>query len=171
MTEQSHGGAVGNQDTVSSFDGDPVGQSGLALQELAVVHPELASALARLTAAIASEALHNKRLARALSEAIRPQGVVKLGGASNAVGRRSRRNAGPWDPFVVYAEQGEASLRDRLTALDLEQLRDIVAEHGMDTDRLAMKWRDPSRVVERIVERVVDRAAKGDAFRSSHRQR
>jgi len=40
----------------------------------------------------------------------------------------------------------------------------------MDTDRLAMKWRDPSRVVNRIVERVIDRAAKGDAFRSAPRQ-
>jgi hypothetical protein len=70
----------------------------------------------------------------------------------------------------VYAEQGEATLRERLTELDLEQLRDIIAEHGMDTDRLAMKWRDRSRVVDRIVERVVDRAAKGDAFRSPHGQ-
>ncbi len=172
MTEESEGGKARNQGAVQSDPDVPFVQPGLALQELAAVHPELASALARLTMAIASEALHNQRLARALSEVCRSQGVVDPASArSSPGGRRSRRSAGPWDPFVVYAEQGEAALRDRLTALDLEQLRDIIAEHGMDTDRLAMKWRDPSRVVDRIVERVVDRAAKGDAFRSPHRQR
>jgi len=48
----------------------------------------------------------------------------------------------------------------------LDQLRDIVAEHGMDNDRLAMKWKDSHRVIDRIVERVVDRSEKGSAFRS-----
>lgn len=37
----------------------------------------------------------------------------------------------------------------------------------MDHDRLAMKWKDPTRVIDRIVERVVARAAKGSAFRNS----
>ena len=49
--------------------------------------------------------------------------------------------------------------------LDLEQLRDIVAEHGMDHDRLAMKWKDRQRVITRVVERVAARTAKGSAFR------
>ena len=37
----------------------------------------------------------------------------------------------------------------------------------MDTDRLAMKWRNPERVIGRIVDRVVARAAKGDGFPST----
>ena len=41
----------------------------------------------------------------------------------------------------------------------------MIAEHGMDTDRLAMKWPDPERVVARIVDRVIERATKGDALR------
>jgi hypothetical protein len=45
-------------------------------------------------------------------------------------------------------------------------LRDIVAEHGMDNDRLAMKWKDSARVIDRIVERVASRLAKGPAFRA-----
>jgi hypothetical protein len=69
------------------------------------------------------------------------------------------------DPFALYANGGEDGLRTRLEALDLEQLRDIIAEHGMDHDRLAMKWKDQARVVERIVERVGTRSAKGSAFR------
>jgi hypothetical protein len=43
----------------------------------------------------------------------------------------------------------------------LEQLRDIVAEHGMDNERLAMKWKDPQRVIDRIVDRVASRAVRG----------
>lgn len=56
-------------------------------------------------------------------------------------------------------------LRERLATLDLEALRDIVAEHGMDHDRLAMKWKDNGRVIDRIVEKVATRTAKGSAFR------
>jgi len=66
---------------------------------------------------------------------------------------------------MVYEQEGEGELRRRLADLELEQLRDIIAEHGMDNDRLAMKWKDVNRVIDRIVSRVVDRAAKGDAFR------
>ncbi|MBH0120313.1 hypothetical protein I0Q12_12630 [Rhodococcus sp. CX] len=86
--------------------------------------------------------------------------------SSPAKVKRPRREPGPWDPYVVYAESGEIGLRERLQALDLEQLRNIVAEHAMDNDRLAMKWRNPERVIERIVERVMDRATKGDSFRN-----
>jgi len=37
----------------------------------------------------------------------------------------------------------------------------------MDHDRLAMKWKDTTRVVERIIERVKTRSAKGDVFRQT----
>ena len=56
-------------------------------------------------------------------------------------------------------------LRTRLDALDLEGLRDIVAEHRMDSDRLAMKWKARDRVIGRIIDRVEARTAKGSAFR------
>jgi hypothetical protein len=69
------------------------------------------------------------------------------------------------DPFGVYSQGSEEGLREQLMSLTLEQLRDIVAEHGMDNDRLAMKWKDQDRVIDRIVERVAARVAKGSAFR------
>ncbi|MCV7120524.1 hypothetical protein H7I93_25845 [Mycobacterium nebraskense] len=80
--------------------------------------------------------------------------------------RTGRRDPGPIDPFAVYGEVGEDGLRRQLCELELEQLRNIVAEHGMDHDRLAMKWKDPGRVIDRIVEKVSARAVKGSAFRS-----
>jgi hypothetical protein len=66
----------------------------------------------------------------------------------------------------VFGEVGEDGLRARLGELSLDQLRDILAEHGMDNDRLAMRWKDPARVIDRIVERVAARLAKGSAFRA-----
>jgi predicted DNA binding CopG/RHH family protein len=78
---------------------------------------------------------------------------------------RNRRKPAPFDPFVVY-EQGESALRIRLAELDLEALKDIVAEHGMDPGKLVLRWKTMDRVLEHIVSTVQARSKKGDAFRS-----
>ncbi len=80
--------------------------------------------------------------------------------------RSHRRKPGPFDPMLVLRENPEA-LKTHLEALNVEQLKDIIAEHGMDRDRLAMKWKDKSRLVDRIITTVNSRAKKGDAFRAS----
>ena len=126
-------------------------------------HPELAFALSRLVEAVASEALRTPRFAKALTRALTED---RLDGAVKEQPKKSNRRApGPFDPFAVFAEGGSEGLRNRLDALDLEQLRDIIAEHGMDNDRLAMRWKTRDRVINRIIERVGARAAKGSAFR------
>lgn len=79
--------------------------------------------------------------------------------------RTGRRDAPVLDPFEIY-RQDPAALRQRLGALDLEQLRDVVAHHGMDPRRLVMKWKTADRVVDHIVETVETRSRKGDAFRA-----
>jgi hypothetical protein len=78
--------------------------------------------------------------------------------------RSNRRGAAVLDPFSVFTE-GEGRLRTRLEALDLEQLKDIVAEQSMDPSRLALKWKTPERLIDLIVTTVRDRVQKGDAFR------
>ena len=55
-------------------------------------------------------------------------------------------------------------LRSRLSILTIDQLKNIVAEHGIDTTKLAMKWRTPERLVALIVSTVRGRLAKGTAF-------
>lgn len=136
-----------------------------ALQDLALERPELAAALAGLIEVIATEIHRNRRFANLLERQL-TTGFEGSTDEASVPPRRARREPGPWDPFQVYADGGETALRTRLSALDLEQLRNIIAEHGMDTDRLAMKWRDAERVIDRIVDRVVDRAAKGEGFRA-----
>lgn len=134
-----------------------------ALSELAESRPQIAVPLARLVAAVANEARRTPRFATTL---IKSLAVETEPAVATSARRSGRRSPGTLDPFAVFSNSGEAGLRDRLSLLDLEQLRDIIAEHGMDQDRLAMKWKDASRVVERIIERVVARTAKGSAFRN-----
>jgi hypothetical protein len=77
---------------------------------------------------------------------------------------KNRRAPAVLDP-IQLARQGESVLRTELARLGVEQLRDIVAEYGMDPGKLVLKWREPSRIIDRIVEVAMNRAQKGSAFR------
>lgn len=77
---------------------------------------------------------------------------------------RNRRPPGVLDPFELFA-RGEQPLRQALEGLKLDQLKDIVSEHAMDSSRLALKWRSPERLVHLIVSTVRARVEKGDAFK------
>lgn len=155
-----------------------------AIQQLGSVHGSLAVLLANVSAIVAEEATQNASFAARLNAVLigdgqpaltvapaetrpSPTAAASAPAPAKAPSRRGRRAPGPWDPFDVYAEVGETGLTDRLNQLELEQLRNIIAEHGMNSDGLALKWRKADKVVGRIVERVVDRSAKGDAFRGA----
>lgn len=149
--------------------------------------PNLARKLDQLLALVAARAADDEEFAAALTEALsdepgltsakrpslarregrapsRPETSKRLRGRN--VG--GRRPPGPFDPYKAYAEGGE-ELRRRLETCDVDQLKDIIAEHGMDHDRLALRWKAPERLIERIIETVATRATKGDAFRSPMR--
>lgn len=77
---------------------------------------------------------------------------------------RTPRTAATLDPFQVYRTDGRQGLQSRLAALDLEQLRDIIHQFGMDPDKRAMKWKTISKVRERIVERTESTRNRDRAF-------
>jgi hypothetical protein len=147
-----------------------------AVDRLREKEPALANSLLAVFEAVVEEAARSRRFANALRSAL-TQDQVNPESPSSRRSRKTttrasklqrpsnRRAPGVLDPFAVYMDGGDAGLRGRLRTLGLEQLRDIVAAHGMDNDRLAMKWKDEERVIERIVERVVARSEKGSAFR------
>ena len=85
--------------------------------------------------------------------------------AAGAPKRGNRRTPAALDP-VELARQGEGELRSRLAELDIEQLKDIVADYGMDPGKLVMKWKVPEKIINKIVEISLGRAKKGDAFLS-----
>ena len=110
---------------------------------------------------VLEEANHNPAFAEKLDALLgetRPVGKI-------AGKRTGRRKPAILDPFAIMQEHGELSLREALRKLDLEQLRDIVAEYGMDPARLAMKWKAADRVIDLVVSTAALRLSKGDAFR------
>jgi hypothetical protein len=116
--------------------------------------------LRALIAEVIEEARRNPDFSGRLGHAL--GGETTAGAASGR--RRHRRDPAPFDPFVVY-QVGEHALRARLDELDVEQLKDIVAEHGMDGAKLAMKWKSADRLIELIVASITSRSRKGDVFR------
>ena len=81
-----------------------------------------------------------------------------------AAPKSARRNPSRFDPMAVFREQPDELAR-RLEGLTVEELKDVVAEHGMDRAKLAMKWKSKERLVDLIVTAVRNRTQKGDAFR------
>lgn len=110
------------------------------------------------------------RLLKSLDGKLEPKGGADSQPAQAAdadtteVRPKNRRAKAVLEPVSLIRE-GEDVLRAELEKLDLEQLRDIVAEYGMDSGRLVMKWVRTSRVIDRIVEISSTRATKGHAFR------
>jgi hypothetical protein len=77
--------------------------------------------------------------------------------------KSKRRSPAKIDTFTLY-EQGEEILRTALKTLDIEELKDVIAANGMDTAKLAMKWKDRERIENHIVDMTQQRAARGSAF-------
>ncbi|MCE2520761.1 MAG: hypothetical protein J4G15_13310 [Alphaproteobacteria bacterium] len=123
--------------------------------------------LSTLAQVIADEAERNEHFRASIEQALalKPLARTRRSCVSKPTRRRGRRTPAVLDPIEV-AREGEGILRSRLETLSLEQLLDIVAQHGMDPGKLVMKWKKPDRVIDRIVEIALTRATKGDAFRS-----
>jgi hypothetical protein len=77
--------------------------------------------------------------------------------------KKRNRSRAVLDP-INLARQSPQQLRSRLEVLNLEQLRDIVSEFGMDPGRLVAKWKRKDRVIEHIEQMALQRAKKGDSF-------
>ncbi len=134
---------------------------------------KLRSILNRLVSVVADEAERNPTFEAALSEALgtgpkrKPDEGRHASESHDGEGLKRGKNRRPpasLDPVQVFRE-GELALRSALEKLTLDQLRDIIAEYGMDPGRQVMKWKAPERVIDRIVEMSTTRAHKGDAFR------
>lgn len=133
----------------------------------------LRNTLNRLMRVVIEEAEHNPDFEAALNEALgftpskrkstKTEGIEQADDGEAKRGK-NRRAPAMLDPVQVV-RHGEKALVTALEKLTLDQLRDIVAEYGMDPGRLVMKWNTPERVIDRIVEMSVARAHKGSAFR------
>lgn len=76
----------------------------------------------------------------------------------------SRRDKAVLDPIRLAEE--EKLTTSVLESLSEKELKDIIADYGMDSSKLAMKWKDKGRLIQLILDTSLRRASKGDAFRS-----
>ena len=126
--------------------------------------------LLRLAEVVAEQAARDPEFSRKLDDILENKRRVRTrprAKADGGVRPKNRRPPAILNPVDGVREHGEEWLRCRLVDLNLEQLRDIVAEYGMDQGRQVMKWKTESRVIERIVEIALARSQKGDAFRGT----
>ena len=120
--------------------------------------------LSALVSVIADEAEKNEPFRANIERVLGWDDPSQVRAQGKGLKRGGRRTPAILDP-VELAGQGERVLRARLDTLSLDQLRDIVAQYGMDPGKLVMKWKDVGRIRDRIVELALVRATKGDAFR------
>ena len=78
----------------------------------------------------------------------------------------NRRAPAALDP-IALVEEGEDILLEQLNNLTDKELKDIIADYGMDPSKLAMKWKNRDRLINLIIDTSHRRASKGDAFRDS----
>jgi hypothetical protein len=128
-----------------------------------------ATALRAIFRLIIDEAERNPEFAERLDSALQqlPRPVAaRIATTSERRPAANRRRPGVLNPFEVFKESGPEELRARLNTLDVERLKDIIAEHGMDPTKLAMKWKTGERLIQLIVSTVEHRRRHGEAFRS-----
>lgn len=123
------------------------------------------SNLRSMFSAILREMERNPEFASRLEECFRSKGGQGGEDANTQIqAGKGRRSAGVLDPFAIFEEIGQG-LAAKLDELTVEQLKDIVAEHGMDRSKLAMKWKSKEKLIPFMVKTVSSRLSKGDAFR------
>lgn len=117
----------------------------------AETNEQFADRLDKLLSGVLDETAENKPKKKA----------VKGGRAAN------RRDPAVLDPIALITED-EAELIEKLQGLTDKELKDIIADYGMDPSKLAMKWKDKDRLVNHIADASRRRAFKGDAFRDTN---
>lgn len=120
------------------------------------------SKLVNLAKAIDAQAKKDPEFAQVLDDILGSPSSKKAKTASSRP--RNRRAPSVFNP-IELAQDGDTVLRNKLSELSIEQLKDMVAEHGMDTGKLVMKWKSTEKIIDRIVDISLSRAQKGDAFR------
>ena len=121
-----------------------------AIIEESCINEEFSNKIELLISGVTEEISHEKK-----------EKVVLSGGRP-----ANRRDPAVIDPIAMVVEN-ELELVKKLNSLTDKELKDIIADYGMDTSRLAMKWKDKNRLIMLILDVSRRRAAKGDAFRDN----
>lgn len=130
-----------------------------------------ASILKQLFNAVMDEIKQNEDFACKIEQILNVEAAVLKSKAtsrkaSGTARSSNRRDPAVLDPVALIIED-ENLLIEKLKELDAKQLKDIIADYGMDPSKLAMRWRNQERLINHIVDTARRRASKGDAFREN----
>ena len=111
---------------------------------------------------IISEAEKNEEFATSLSNIFeQKQSNEEVKKVKKSIKKRDKAVIDP----IKLAEEEKLTI-ELLEAFNEKELKDIIAGYGMDSSKLAMKWKDKDRLKKLIFETSYRRANKGSAFRS-----
>lgn len=118
-----------------------------------------------LFSVIMDEAERNEEFANKICTIFNGESVETKNKSDSGEKRSSnRRDKAVLDPIKMA---GEGTLtKEILEKLSEKELKDIIADYGMDSSKLAMKWKDRERIIQLIMDTAMRRASKGDAFRT-----
>ncbi|TSD46282.1 hypothetical protein FFI94_008980 [Rhodococcus sp. KBS0724] len=150
-----------------------VQETGAALLKLGATNASASVLLAKLVQVVAEEAARTPRFAKAIEEAfaVPSDGSAAVVTAPAPAPRRRaaapkvKREPGAFDPFDVFKDDGEGVLLERLSALDADGIKDIIAEQEIDTHKETGRKRKVDVLAVWTVERVKALTSKGSAFR------
>ena len=118
----------------------------------------------KVSGVVADEISGNADFAKKIADAL------GIGGDNNDTTtppkRKNRRSPAKLDPFALL-EQGEEKLLSALKDLTIDELKDVISANGMDTSKLALKWKDHSRLEKHIIDATKRKSARGQAFWNS----
>ena len=109
-----------------------------------------------IIAAVIEETNINNEFRQKIENIINPPG-------KKATKPRSKRNKGLIDPYVAI-KQGRDSLSLKLGELTVEQLKDVISEHGLDATKNSMRWKKKERLIELIIQKSENRISMGEVF-------
>jgi len=111
----------------------------------------------KISGIITDEISTNKEFAKKISD------VLGDDISSETPKRKNRRSPPKIEPFSLL-EQGEEKLSEALAGLNIDELKDVISANGMDTSKIAMKWKDRDRLVKHIIDVTKRKSSRGEAF-------
>lgn len=90
--------------------------------------------------------------------------ILERRGVNSSVKRTKRRTPAKLNPLELISDD-TIDLEAKLQELSVEELKDVIAEYGMDNAKLAKNWKKKDRLIALILETSQRRSKKGDAFR------
>lgn len=68
------------------------------------------------------------------------------------------------DIFEIYQKEGAEKLSVYLQSLEVQELRKVVLDHGLDPAQKVRRWRRKEKIIHFILDAVTKQMAKGGAF-------